>query len=472
MSLSRSIRTNVVSLLGLVALLALGYGVYVGIRKVVQTDVMKDYRPEATVYKSGEGVIIKGFKLRSYRGERLVAEALVKEATMRDDRSTVQLVGVSDGVLHDKEGDFQFTAGKATYGTYSKSLICEDGINVWNQDVNLIAAGFTYDHNAHRVTVRGSVTGKLSEGDLTCQDTVIDMGTNTILAGPVAWVGPLAVGGQEKTEWRIQAENVKISKGVSTYMKARGEDKETIVSADKMTYDRKEDVVTGEGNVTYFGRESNLTCERIVIYRKEGRAVITGKVNMLVKAEESAPKQEEIPPFTPTVPRDVALSRPSATTTPAQDAETERQEQVRSSENLRQYPIAIAADRVEYWYRKGSRKAVVTGNPFARQQLPELQWRELYADKAEYDGEKDRIVLSSSGANRGVLMKNSLGDEMRFRKVDASTKKGEDDLEATDPMGKMMIDDNERPDRGSGGTGGSTGGGTGGGSVSGKIGRG
>lgn len=454
----------------MVALLAVFIGGYFSVAKLVKTDVLAPYRPENTQFPFGEGVIIKGFELKSYRGAELVAQAQVDEATIRNDRSLIELNGVHDGVFYeDKTGNFHFSATKATYGTYSKAILADSDVRVWNKNVDLKAEGFTYDHTSKQVTVKGSVTGKLGDGDVKCEKVVIDLGTSELRTGRAEWVGDLQVEGGAKTSWKISAGTTKMNGSVVIYGEARGEDKETIVSCDTMTYDRKADIVTSSGNVQYFGREANITCAKAVIERKPGKATLTGKVAMLVKAKVTAPKEEQIPPFTPKVPPAVKETRPEADTTPAQDAKAEQEEQVRTSKNLREYPIAISSERIEYWYRKGSRKALVTGKPFARQQLPDLAWRELYADKAEWNGETERLILLTVGKERGVRLLNSLGDDMMALRVETSTKEGDDDLSAVKLIGTMMIDDNERPDRGGNGTtdGSTTGGGTTGGTTTG-----
>ena len=474
-SLSRSVRTSFVGIIALFAVTAIVVGGYFSIAKVMKTDVMAPYRVENTPFPFGEGVIIKNFDLKSYRGAELVAQAKVDEAKIRNDRSLIELNGVHDGVFYeDKTGNFHFSARKATYGTYSKAILADNDVRVWNKNVDLKAEGFTYDHTNKKVTVKGSVTGKLNGGEVTCEQVVIDLATSELRTAKVAWVGPLQIDGGAKTPWTVEADSSKTTNGVSTYTKAKGRDKETIVSCDSMSWERKTDVVTATGNVQYFGREANVTCAKAVIERKPGKATLTGKVAMLVKAKESAPKEEQIPPFTPKVPPSVQAERPQADTTPAQDAKTDQEEQVRSSKNLREYPIALSSERIEYWYRKGSRKAIVTGKPYGRQQLPDLAWRELYADKAEWDGEGDQLTLLTLGRERGVRMLNSLGDDMTAFKFVTSTKEGEDDYSAEKMVGTMMIDDNERPDKGTGT--GTTGGGTGGtsggpASVKGKIGK-
>src|SRR5690606_17707176 len=121
----------------------------------------------------------------------------------------------------------------------------------------------------------------------------------------------------------------RIRNDITTYYNARGEDKETIIKADEMVYDRKADIVTATGHIEYYGEDANLTCDKVVIERKTGKATLTGKVSMLVKAKDSAPKEVAIPPVTPMVPDSIASGRPDP------QPQSQEQDPVRSGENLR-----------------------------------------------------------------------------------------------------------------------------------------
>jgi hypothetical protein len=169
-------------------------------------------------------------------------------------------------------------------------------------------------------------------------------------------------------------------------------------------------------------------------------------------------KEESIPPLTPILPPGLAGG-------PQPEDEKRRQEIVRESKTIRDYPLAVTADQVEYWYAEGSRRAVLTGSPQARQTLGPDLWRVVWAHRAEYDAERERIKLLSSPDGRKVRLLNSLGDDMQAVWIDASTAEGEDDLSAAALEATMPVDEDEVPREGGG-----TGGGTGGGRLSGPIG--
>ncbi|MDI9637320.1 hypothetical protein QPK87_10350 [Kamptonema cortianum] len=463
----------VLSLLGFVATGLVVAGTYWGVMKVVGMDVLADYRAKNSPFSGQEGVIIKGFEMRSFVGSRLVAQADVEEGIVQNDRSTVRLTGIQNGIFHSDDGSqYHFAAANAIYGSYNNSVVAEEGVRVWTDKVHLYASGFIYDHQPRLLRVQGPVTGVLNGGGLVSQDVVIDFKKNEMNTGLVAWVGKVQVGDGDLTPWKIQAQHTKWNGKSMVYTKARGEDKETIVTCDQMTYDRENDVVIAEGNVEYFGVDANLACEKAVIERKIGKVTLTGKkVTMLVKPEDSAPKETQIPPVVPVVPQAVKDSRPATTTDPGQDAAKKQADAVRDTETLRQYPVALTATKIEYWYRKGERRAVVTGKPFARQELPE-GWRELYSDRATYDGEQEFLSLFSSAGKLDVRIKNSLGDDLTADWVKVSTKKGDDSLEGEKIQGTVMINKNDLPDRdGGGGSTGSTGSTGGSPSIRGKIGN-
>lgn len=481
MSLSiRSARSTALTALLLCVVGAVGFVSVRWVTDVVKSDALAPYRAQNTPFKLGEGVIMEGFSINSYLGSRLVTEAKVKEAVIRGDRSLVDLKGVYDGKFYDEDGKvYQFSANAATYGTYSKAIIAREGIRVWNEKVDLQAAGFVYDHNTRTLVVEGAVTGKINGGDTRAESLELNLAKGSLSTGKIAWTGPLQVEGRGLTRWSISSDSSSHKDGITTFINAKGSDKDTIVKSDKMTHDRTNEIVTAQGNVEYFGQEANVDCEKVVIERKLGKATLTGKkVTMLIKPEETAPKESQIPPVSPLVPVDVANSRPTTGDTPEEEARRRENEQIRSPENLRQYPLAITASKIEYWYRKGQRRAVVTGSPFARQELGAMKWRELYAFRAEYDGEKEQLRLSSQGSQRNIRVINSIGDDLLAETFIVSTKKDDDSYEGTRIEGVYMVDDNDLPQQGgsTGGgtsTGGVTGGGTTGGSpprVSGRIG--
>ncbi|MER3466044.1 MAG: hypothetical protein C4340_02365, partial [Armatimonadota bacterium] len=74
-----------------------------------------------------------------------------------------------------------------------------------------------------------------------------------------------------------------------------------------------------------------------------------------------------LPPAQPVLPPGVQQ--------PPASQEQGQEERVRRSDNLRDYPILVTAERIEYWYTEGSRRAQVSGSLKARQELAGGGWR-------------------------------------------------------------------------------------------------
>lgn len=413
-----------------------------GIRSVVMTDSLSSFRHEDDSLKLEEGVVMKDFTISAYNRDQLAASMKVAQGVTLKDRSMIICTGISDGRLYTSDGDvFQFSAGAGEYGNFSKAITVKNGVHLTGDNLDLQADGFFYNHQEQTLTVTGSVAGTLQGGVIESDEVVLDLKNEEIRGSHCAWTGELAIPGSQKTSvWHFEGDDYRISKGIHTAKNATGWDSETRVKALDMRYDRGADIVTATNNVQYFGQDANLTCDKATIYRKEGRAVLEDqkRVTMLVKPEDSPPAESDLPAFEP----------------------GDEEKPVRQTENLRQYPIAIDAAKIEYWYKKGTRRAIITGQPYARQQFPDGSWRDLVAHHAEYDGEAELLKLFSMPETWGVKITNSLGDIFESMKATVSTVKGDDTLEAH-PMRAVITTEEEEDTAGSTG-GGSTGGTTGG----------
>ena len=122
-----------------------------------------------------------------------------------------------------------------------------------------------------------------------------------------------------------------------------------------------------------------MACDKVVVYRKDKRAVLSGNVRMLIKPKDEMEKQVkadrgEIPVFHPQVPAEVAASAPLQGQS---QEDKDLDEEVRSGKTTRKYPTVVLATNIEYWYAKGNRHAIITGNPQATQSLAENRWRRV-----------------------------------------------------------------------------------------------
>jgi hypothetical protein len=279
------------------------------------------------------------------------------------------------------------------------------------------------------------------------------MADDSYSVGPIVWEGttegPLAeIQSQAKpTHWKFETKGVSSFKGdLQVFPEGEATDGEIIVKAQLLERNIKTDVVTATGRVFYFSEKANLVCDKAVIYRKEKRAVLTGNVDMLVKPEDARKLAvEEIPPFRPMVPDEVAKGRPSPPSVQKSEAQKALDDEVRSSGTGRKYPVSVTAGKIEYWYAEGQRRAVITGAPQAMQQLAGERWRYVWAVRAEYDGEKERLKMLASDGKDDLRMKTSLGDDVTARWIDLSTKEDEDDWSALGLKGDLYPDEDEIP---------------------------
>lgn len=468
-STKASIR-NVAALFGGIAAFAVAYQ---GLVQIVRVDALARFRPKGDVTNQDQGILVKDFEFKSYSGNKIQGQARVENLIVRKDRSTFQMFAVTDGKYYADNGQsFAFTADEATYGYFSKSLLAERGARVKNKDLDLKVPKFLYAQNQQLLTVEDAIEGKFYGGKIKANLLRYNVAQNTYTTAEIMWQGqPQDATIPSKRMWEIRGKTSLTQNDVMTATEARATDGEIIIKADKVVWERKTDILTATGNVRYYGLEANLTCAKVVVYRKEARAVLSGKVDMFVKPEEGQKLEEvEIPPLTPFVPEEIAKLRPGA---PKVDDKTKQQDrELRDPDTFRRYPAQITADTIEYWYRRGQRRAILSGSPQARQELGPGRWRMAWANQAFYDGEADRLKLASRDGQKDARIMTSIGDDLRARMFEVSTRRGDDYQYAEEVEGVTYVDDDEIPPP-PGRTGGTTGGGGGGGqpTIRGPIGK-
>ena len=88
---------------------------------------------------------------------------------------------------------------------------------------------------------------------------------------------------------------------------------------------------------------------------------------------------------------------------------------LRKTSNIRDYPAVMVAEKVEYWYGKGKRRAIITGKPQCLQDFPGDRWRRISGFIAHYDGEADTVKIESQQGKKEVVIKTSIGDVILAR---------------------------------------------------------
>jgi lipopolysaccharide export system protein LptA len=444
--------------LGGVAVLAL---VWVSLAQILRASPFAKFGLTGTPVGAEVGVTLSEFRMKAYERGRLAAEAEVDKVEVRRDRSLMELVGVGKGRFYPKDDEpMDFDMGRATYHYFQGRMSSQSGAHVKGEDFDLTSRRFEYDEQLKTLVVRGLVQGKLGGGAVKADDLTIVTSTRELSANNVRWIGQIDELAQEgqRSQWDVTGKTFRQSADGKTnfFTQGRATDGEVIVYADEVAHTKETEVIVAKGNVRYFGVDANLLADEATIYRKERRAVFTGVVRMVVKSEDDTKVAEG---EFPTIER----VTPESLKTNPQGATVQQVEVLRDTENVRKFPIKVIADKVEYWYRKGERRAVITGSPFARQDLTE-GWRLGWAPEAFYDGEKETLTMK--GPKHEVKMFLSIGDQYLFDEVTMSTKDGDKSMTGTNPRATLFIDEDEVPPRttgGSGGGGGTTGGGSTGG---------
>ncbi len=429
---------------------------YEAIGFVVSVDALKRFK-EKNAGPEPPGVEVSNAEFRAFDDARLVTTANVDRMTMSKDRSNAILEGIKDGIYTTAEGKkYNYTAQVAVYQYYRRHLEIGSGGRVWNQEMDITAPAIELDRNTSQIVAAGQFNGKLSKGKVQAENLAYDLKSGDWKAMKVSWEGQAQVEESPKTtQWRMKGDEVEKKGDFMHYTLARADSGEVIILADKIVHNLKTDVIVATGNVRYFGVDANITCPKATVYRKEGRAVMEGGVNMFLKPEGSAkPEEQEIPPMAVYVPDEIQAGRPLP---PSQQKTSS--DILRDTDTLRRHPATVISNRVEYWYRKGSRKANISGNPMARQEIPNVGWRMVWANTGVWDGEKDELTLRSREGQKDARLKMSNGDDYKAVEFTITTKEADQDWRGKQAEGVSPVDDEEETTGGGGGAG-STGGGT------------
>ncbi len=445
----RSVRNLALVALGLGAALVVGLWAY----KVVKSDPLEAYKkPMKDELPDTVAILMRQTEFKRIEPGKPEATCFVDEMRIAPNRQIYDLQGISKGKLSWNGTQYGFSAKLANWNGYGKQLTLSDSVTLKGPNFEIQTPTADYDENVRKIRAPRPVTGTAMGGKLEVANFMLDLNAETFSTGAGKWSGGLPSEFRQETpgatsrNWDFTFDgsngSVKRSKEIATYTNARATDGDVIVLAPKIVHNTKTDVLTCTGVVKYFSGKANLIADTITVYRKEKRAVLTGKVTMLVKpkvSENEPPKEVELPPMTPVVPDSITKNRPPAPKN--DDAQKQKEESIRSGKNLRDYPLIISAQKIEYWYKKGERRARIEGAPQARQELPEGEWRYAWAASAFYDDEKELLTLESKKGKRDVILKNSIGDEVYGAWGQLSTKEGDDEYEFRDGNAKMRTTD-------------------------------
>lgn len=442
----RWIQQGVVGALGIFA----GVALYNGVSYVLSQDPFSKYRAtNVPDDQKAVGATMRDVALKQYVGPNLVAEAKIGIVNITRDRQVAMLSGIKDGHYRSKDkGEVQFTASTGKWNQVGRMFQVEHAVRLFNKDFDLKSETLVYDERRGLVTASKAVSGKFFKGDVKAAMLKYHLPTGGYELNAVSWTGALDLQDAPKSKgrWSIKAATVSNPTGKrEIWSDAEATDGDIIVKALRIEREVKTDVIVATGNVQYFSRESNVQCDKATIYRKEKRAIIEGNVSMLLKAKQDD-KLEVVPlkPLRPIVPDSIAIDRPPAPS--EQDKELDKQ--VRDPETRRKFPTQVLCSKIEYWYRKGERRAKLMGSPQARQELDGGRWRQAWAYEGFYDGEKETLKLTSRDGQKEARFKTSIGDDLRADWFLVSTKEGDEAWQGARVEGDVISEDedlNERP---------------------------
>ena len=391
--------------------------------------VMKDVN--AVVYE-------KGVKKASF---------VADQVDIRRDKQFMDLFGLQDGkVFENNQEQASFSAGRATFNAAEELMMIFGGAQVTSKDFDLKTPDAKLDIKNQRAVMSNGIEGTAFKGSVRAGKLELGLGTGKHRASAVEWRGtPNVEGVPQGREVQFRAEDVEYTSdpNVVVYKNAEAIDEDALMRAKQITYDGAKDIVTLEGGAEYYGAEVIVSAPKVVVHRKQKKATASGpagSVYFLVKPEG----EKGIP---------VVQKSPAQPDLPAGLAQPEDVDELRSSKNLRKYPIVVTASQVDYFYADGSKKAVMTGEPKALQQLRAGAWREVTAPRAEFEEEKDILNLFSAGDGKDVRMRNSAGDDFIALSVRIGTVSGKETLSGKLIEGVMKVRDDEVPRPGGGGGG-------------------
>lgn len=422
-----------------VVVLVLGAGSVVA--RMITVDPFAHLRSDGS--SAGFDLNLGRFQFKAYQGGKEVASAQVEKGTIFKNTRTVDMQGVSNGVMTTEDGEkLQFNAPAATYDINTKDTVAPLGVQLKTKDGVINAPSMKYDANRKVVTAPGQLKGTIGEGVVTGQNMTMDVAKKTVKIGDVTYEGKVKVADQQDQEWKISADEFESAgKNKTLYTKCKAVSEDQIIYADKVEYDRTNEVLVATGNVRTYGKEANVVSDKATIKRKESRALFEGTVTMMVKPEnDTAITEVPLVRMSASSPDSVG---PTSKPVGKNDPDRPKDEAIRDQDTLRKYPAVVRADKIDYVYKEGSRHADITGSPMGRQEI-EGRWRMLWADSGDYNGETKRLTLKSSTGRR-VRARTSLGDDLRAVTMVVSTKKDDDYMKATDSEGVVRVSQDDVP---------------------------
>ena len=431
--------------LGLAAVLSLPLAVG-GLRSLMSQDPFGYFGARwADPFGGDVGSVMTNVDAQVFEKGQKKASFSAKGVEIRRDKQQMTLSGLTEGKIFDNNKEqASFSAGRANYNAAKELMMIVGGAHVKGADFDIRAPEAKVDIANKRAVMPKGVEGRALSGAIRADKLELGLGSGKHRATNVEWRGKPSIEGiPQGREVQFRAEDVEYTSdpNIVIYKNAEAVDEDALMRAKVITYDGAKDIVTLEGGAEYYGSEVIVSAPKVVVHRKQKRAIANGGVYFLVKAEG----EKGIP---------VAEKQPAQPVLPKGLAQPQDFEDLRNANNLRKYPIIVTSNAVEYFYQKGAKKAVMTGEPKAHQQLRAGVWREVTAPRAEFEEEKDVLNLFSTGDAKEVRMKNSAGDDFIALSVRIGTVQGKETLSGKLMEGVMKVREEEVPKVGGDGGGG------------------
>ncbi len=415
------------------------------------------------------GIKLEDVEMKVYDKDKLTAQSNIGTVSIGRDRNLFDfdVISGSSGSGKDK---IDFKSKQAQYDTLAATLKFGNGIQLKSENFDLSAPKMTIDDRFKNMQAPGPMKGTLYGGAFLASSIKYTFDNKRLKTGSLEWQGKLpgvikdnAPTPQGKTMWNIQSKESESENNISKYVDARATDGDQLIRAKNVEFDNKKDILIATGPAYYYGEDVNLVADKITVFRKEKRVLLVGNVRMLVKPENQADIAGEIPPMRPDVPDKILQNRPAAPSSEEASQQKDLDSALTSSKTIRDYPALVQAATITYWYKKGERRADISGKPECLQDLPSGRWRRVFADTAHYNGEAETFRVNSAPGKRDARLKTSLGHDLTATWFEISTKESDKELgrwKGADVAGDVPTDDDDDiPTKTGGGGGGGTGGG-------------
>lgn len=213
-------------------------------------------------------------------------------------------------------------------------------------------------------------------------------------------------------------------------------DQDTVIRADRFAWNDKTKIAHATGNLHMSDDRTEGTADRVDIeYQRDKRLmVLTGNVKLTLKPKKSG---EATSADKENAGQGGASSKSTATDSQTVAGSGDTSDE---SAHLRDYPIEVTCDRVEYEYARDKRHAVLTGNFRAVQKLKDYT-RTLLAERAEWFGREERVVLKGP-----VKLEDTKGRKGESPEdVEVFTREGKEGIRLKKGVYSMPVEENEGP---------------------------